>query len=224
MEDVIRKIRKLLALSGSPNPNEAAAAAAKARKLLLEHNLSMDALGVAPEEVREEVFATGARSVVRGALIFAGAKLHLCALLYGGQAGRNGSWILVGRPGNIEAARVLIQYLLDAMDRCTKIAATGRGLAWANDYRRGWVTEMCSRLEGLRKADETVEERGLVIREDAAVREHLETQKIPQSKPRKLRDNVNANAYTSGRRDAQNVSLSSQIEQELEKLDEEIGT
>ena len=148
MEDVIRKIRKLLALSGSPNPNEAAAAATKARKLFFEHNLSMDALGVAPEEVREEVFATGARSVIRGTLIFAGAKLHLCALLYGGQAGRNGSWILVGRPGNIEAARVLIQYLLDAMDRCTKLAATGRGLAWANDYRRGWVSEMRSRLVG----------------------------------------------------------------------------
>ena len=54
LDDVIRKVRKLVALSESPNPNEAANAMNKARKLLLEHGLTLDNLGTPPSDIADE--------------------------------------------------------------------------------------------------------------------------------------------------------------------------
>lgn len=56
---ILEKIRKLLALSESPNEYEAALAAARARALLDKYDLSMDEVEVRAEEVLLHTVSTG---------------------------------------------------------------------------------------------------------------------------------------------------------------------
>jgi hypothetical protein len=53
-ESLLDMIRRLLALSGSPNEHEAAAAMAKAQQLLLEHGLSMEEIAASGSDDRWE--------------------------------------------------------------------------------------------------------------------------------------------------------------------------
>lgn len=58
---ILEKIRKLLALSESPNEHEAALAAARARALLDKYDLSMDEVDIKAEEVLLHTVSTGTR-------------------------------------------------------------------------------------------------------------------------------------------------------------------
>lgn len=65
-DDILNKIKKLVRLSESSNPNEAASAMAKAQAMLQQHNLEMSDLGAIGEdkdEVGNDVFSYGLRRV-----------------------------------------------------------------------------------------------------------------------------------------------------------------
>jgi hypothetical protein len=127
---ILRRIEKLLALSGSPEAAEAAAAAAKAQDLLFRYNLrledlavrrpALDAHGIG-ESVFGETDSAAAHWQLR--LATAVAKTSLCSPI-SQRYRRLGpdkkfrdyeSLIFVGRPVDIELARLTLDYLSGAV-------------------------------------------------------------------------------------------------------------
>jgi hypothetical protein len=78
---VLTKIKKLLALSTSSNPNEAASAAAKAQELLMQHNLTMSQIETHGQESQYcEAFVNTGSRVWRRLLLTAIAQYTLSRL------------------------------------------------------------------------------------------------------------------------------------------------
>jgi len=108
LEKVADKIKKLFALSQSPNEAEAMAAFSKAQELLTRHNLSMSDLADSqPEEVEEQIIDESKRpSSWKGALLGAVAKANYC-MFFSRHGGREGvKQMMIGRPVNIQSARM----------------------------------------------------------------------------------------------------------------------
>ena len=210
LDDVIRKVRKLVALSESPNPNEAANAMNKARKLLLEHGLTMDNLGKPPSDIADEEWRSfdGLPDNVTGQLVHVVATHNLCSVLLG-QGVSEHSWCLVGRPAGIANARALLDYLFAVMDRQSTFACAGRGQKYRYAWRLGWVMALGERL-ALDRKTESVEERALVIRDDVAIAEYLKELGVTTKKRGEGRD-VDMSAAWAGAQAGRAVSLNKQI-------------
>ena len=134
-ERVIAKIKKLLALSASPNEHEAAAAAAKAQALLFRYRLRMQdvdlladpttASGVSGNPVREAVFGETEGSAAHWQLRLATAvaKTSMCVPISQrfrtlGSDGRfhdRERFVFVGRPVDIELAKLSLNFLTEAL-------------------------------------------------------------------------------------------------------------
>jgi len=130
-EKVLDKIRKLLALSHSPNENEAAAAAAKAHALLAEYNLSMSDLDV-KAQADEDKFVIDRDMTTdsvpwRRRIAQAVARLYFCHYFFAHHyettlARRNGYirhdiHSFVGARHNVDVAKLMFKYLSDTVDR-----------------------------------------------------------------------------------------------------------
>ncbi len=75
---VLSKIKKLLALSTSSNPNEAALAAAKAQELLMIHNLTLSQVEAQGEEKYCEAFVKTGSRVWQRLLLTVIARNNFC--------------------------------------------------------------------------------------------------------------------------------------------------
>lgn len=165
---IIEKIRRLLALSKSPNEFEAAAAAAKAQDLLFKYNLStadIDIAGKSEEEYGAAWFNDGVNSRWRHMLLEAVASNSFCEA--GRVIGRHGTYQILGKKSDIEIVTYLFNYLAETVERmAAQYRGKGLGREWLNAYRRGLVIGIAvtlrgQRLKSEREAGET--SRALVI-------------------------------------------------------------
>ena len=143
-QQLIAKIKKLLALATSSNENEATIAAAKASLLLAQYNLSLADLGTdEKEEIRETVIETTSRTVTWKIILLSGiAEANSC------EAMRNtdtGNMFLVGSSTNLIVCQHLYQYLTQAIERQAK-SYQGKGRAYLNAFRVGCATRLRQRL------------------------------------------------------------------------------
>ena len=123
-ELIIDKIRKLIALSKSPNEHEAASAAAKAQALLLEHNIAAATL---TEGKSPPGFATDDQYVTwgenwKGYVCSAIALLYLCRYIgtpyvVPNSARQIHQHSFVGLPHNAIVAREIARYVVEAIER-----------------------------------------------------------------------------------------------------------
>ena len=153
MQDkLIDKIRKLLALAGSPNENEAASASEKAQALLAEHNLSMSDVKSGTEKGADFIIngdtVTNARPWRRslGATI---AKLYFCTYFFT-TVGSDDRHSFVGEKHNIEVARLMFEYLTKTVDRLSrdgsrKVPAHERS-GYKTSFRWACSQRLCHRL------------------------------------------------------------------------------
>lgn len=118
-EKLLDRIRKLLALSTSPNEHEAARAAAAAQSLLQRYQLTLADVqrpeyGLVGYEFPAWWQRDGRRQFAE----------HLATLIVN-ESGCvplqfiDGSWRLVGNPTLVEGARLLLDYLYDVLERLT---------------------------------------------------------------------------------------------------------
>jgi len=109
---ILDKIKKLLALSTSSNPNEAASAAAKAQALLAQYNLELsqvEAHGGEASDYGQQDVAVGGVSRWRKTLMLVLARPNFCAVVsYKGTERVS----IVGEPHNLEAVKYLYKYLV----------------------------------------------------------------------------------------------------------------
>lgn len=138
-DKLLDRIRKLMALSTSPNENEAAAAMAKAQAMLIEHNLSMAevALEATPDDdiiidkLEEKTDSVPwARRLAMGV-----ANLYFCKYFFTyaydsrGPGSKPGSYkrrdihSFVGAGHNTAVAKLMFVYLMQAVDRLARDGA-----------------------------------------------------------------------------------------------------
>jgi ElaB/YqjD/DUF883 family membrane-anchored ribosome-binding protein len=147
-KNLIDKIKKLLALSASPNENEAASAAQKANELLSVHNLKMADLAddaSCCEEVEEFVLEeTGKNVLWKSYLIKALAQANYCETFIN-QTRASIKRVLVGKPINILACQQMYDYLVETINRlCSEQTDTTR--AYKNAFRLGCAERLYRRI------------------------------------------------------------------------------
>lgn len=149
---VLDRVRKLLRLGESSNPNEAAAALAAAQRLIDKHRLSE--LELAAEDVDETVVKDeeplyeGSRvSSWRGLLARAITEANGVAAIWSRTVGMSRARIVMaGRPEDCQMVRHLFAHCVAEIDRLTLASCAGRGRAFANAFRLGCAYAIEERL------------------------------------------------------------------------------
>lgn len=207
-EKILPKIKKLLALSQSPNEAEATAAAEKAHGLLRDYNLSMtDIEGCGEEkEVRGSVVHSGTRQTTwKRNLLNRVATFNYCAMVYWGNS-LGYSWKLFGREANVQASMAMWEYLTETVERMGKKAALKRGVSAAS-YCDGAVIRLGERLWLLKQA-EMQECTALVpLANEAMAALESEHKNLRKTTERHESNKSAAMGYS----DAEHISLSAQI-------------
>ena len=163
MEDIIRRARKLLALSNSPNEHEAALAASKLQEMLIRNQLAAEDLAVHEHQemdaIGESVVENGGRLVRwKTELLSTIADTHLCRYMIYRSYGHVGH-TLIGRPVNTALAKETFAYLTATVDRLAKQALAQAQeddwiespRTWGNCFRLGCVSRLRSRLRAKKR-------------------------------------------------------------------------
>lgn len=171
---ILSKIKKLLALSTSSNPNEAALAAAKAQELLMQHNLTMSQVQTQePSSYERSTVQTGKR-VWRRLLLTTIAQNNFCESIYNVTQHIS---VLIGETHNIEVVTYLYQYLIGQLEPMA-VAAHQRSIApvhgktWFDSFYMGAVNSIHERLEAQKREMEAASNdcRALVVSKDAELK------------------------------------------------------
>lgn len=178
------RVRKLLALAGSPNVHEAAAAAARAQALIAEHRLegwlaaeTVDALD--PIEDARDTPLEVARRLRRWRVVLACALADLngCAA-YTLDRGDDHVVVLIGTSADREAVRALYDGLVKRIEWLSATHGAGRSRRWHEGFRVGAVDTVIERLrEGqcpIRHEDHDVSSNGTLVRVEQLAATHRE--------------------------------------------------
>jgi hypothetical protein len=166
IENIKRKIKKLFALSASPNPNEAAAALEKAQDLMREYSVNMsaaDLLNFARIEVK-----AGNRGRVPPAyesvLMACVARAFGCRCAYGetNGDGRYNVHDFIGQEHRVQIASYIAEVLLRKLrrERAAYIKTLYRvrrrytKICRADDFCLGWVSAVCGKLAAMETGPE----------------------------------------------------------------------
>lgn len=147
---LLGKIKKLLALSESPNENEAYAAARKAQMLMAAHGVESADLKSIPEgsELDEplvnEIIENFGQRVTgwKFSLLDAICRVNYCKCLGGGQFGIRA----LGRKTHVEICRSYYHYFVQVVESEAK-QHKGKGKVFLNRFRDAMVAEIEARLQ-----------------------------------------------------------------------------
>jgi len=148
------RIRKLLALSTSPNEHEAAAAAAKAHALLAEHNLTMAEVQDVEEptdvEIGHMTHSSRHSSPWVRQLWFAVAKTYFCDYFYYTRNHRTHHTI-IGNATNSQLACAMGDYLQSTVMRLANSECRGQSGSFKTGFKKGAVARLRTRLREMRE-------------------------------------------------------------------------
>jgi hypothetical protein len=181
-ERVVDRIRKLLALSSSSNPNEAALAAEKAVELAQRYNLDLAQIESGPADPYvERPVDVGGAVPWRWLLMSAVARANFCQALRRREAGKMlASMFVVGESHNLAVCEFLFGHLVREIERLADRGWRRARLvygeyvearSWKNDFRRGAVATIDERLRerAERFAETSSDAQALVLLKDAAL-------------------------------------------------------
>lgn len=157
---MIDKIRKVVALSTSPNEAEAAAAAEKAQAMLAEYNLSMSDLNTDQKDedlvIIEDDDAKTESVPWRRRIASGVAKLYFCTYFYtfvkevaptrGCGYIRSDKHTFIGEQHNVAVAKMMFKYLGDAVERLSGEAALAYPTRERSSYRTSFKLACATRL------------------------------------------------------------------------------
>jgi hypothetical protein len=212
---VLTKIKKLLALATSSNPNEAASAAAKAQALLMQHNLTMSQIETHGQASPycEAFVKTGSR-VWRQLLLVVLARNNFCEAIYDAATSQS---ILIGEPPNQEVVSYLYSYLVPQLEAMALTAyrlsgTTVHAKSWKDSFYIGALNSIKERLEAQRREMAAASNacRSLVVVKDAELkaalhRLHPHLRKAPPK-------NVRSSGFYEGVEAGKRVALHKGIE------------
>jgi hypothetical protein len=226
--EVIDKIRKLLALSESPNENEAALAAEKAREMLSRYNLGMADLSIGEIKSRLEITEKVVEDSkilqdwVQNLISYVGEAFD-CHCMVNNKPGRRNKILFIGSAEDAEVAVYVFQYLrqtLRVMARNRLKELKTKNPEWSS-YRL-----KCSYLEGavrrigerLRTGAQKLQEEEKAVCTDLIVVKSDEVQKYVEKKFRNCEqfgfrsETINEGAYRIGYADAESIQIRTALE------------
>ena len=217
-ERAVERIRKLLALAQSSNPHEAALAAERAVEIAQRHNLDLANLGVVEDRFVQSEVDVGGAAPWRWLLMSAVARANFCRALRRRVAGRfQSEMFLVGERHNLAVCEFLFAFLAREVDRLAERgwrrarAVYGGWVevrSWKNDFRRGAVATISTRLEERRRvfAAESAQARALVLDKEAALEAAVE-RLHPSAPTRSVRLRAAGHAFAQGQYEAAGIAL-----------------
>ncbi len=217
-ENIVEKIRKLLALSQSDNEAEASLAMQRVHELLVKYNLEMEEVKVNNTPVTKEVMADGQRlKEWRLELAVGIAKAYFCKTLITNFDYGYYEFNLVGKPHNIEIAKSMYEYLESAIMRISKKNIRKNAKAkYRESYKYGMAMRLADRLqEKMHSYGEKTDRKSkaLVVNlyenEKMLIEEFLSGKKIGTF-DKKFKNN-NGSAISRGYAAGANVSLNNQL-------------
>jgi hypothetical protein len=184
---IMDRIKKLLALSTSSNPNEAACAAAKAAQLMAQYELEEADLRVESGEANPDPIGTtdwdgidsSRTSAWRGAIISGLMKAfnchgwyHVSRIIKNGKSVKRMNFKAVGRRVNVQTANYMFLYLENELKNLAEKAwadlpssVVVHGKHWKNSFLLGAAYEIHRRLleQVAKEKAEQVESKALVL-------------------------------------------------------------
>ena len=217
-QDILEKVKKLMALGSSPSEAEAASAVAKARELLARHGLSLTDVEAHSPEIVEGVLLEKQR--LRS---WESQLIHVITLATFTQAlhvrrGKNSHVLLIGREVNTIAAANLFEYLHLVVLKLGR--AHSSKVAHLESFKCGVVQRIGERLayDADKPQNDDVknsEERSLVpLMNKTAEKENKDfiAGKYGKTSTKKTGRRVDAESYHQGIKAGENVSLNRQLQ------------
>jgi Protein of unknown function (DUF2786) len=209
---ILMKVKKLLALSTSSNPNEAAVAAAKAQALLMQYNLTLhevELAGSSTPAYGKASVDTGSR-VWRRQLLTAVAKSNFCESVYFSNRKQS---VVIGQAHNQEVVIALYHSLVAQLEPMAVAAYRDNGSyqnaqSWMDSFYMGAVETIWRRLEAQKRAMATDSQacRALVVVKDQELQEALH-RFYPRLRPGTRKQVQGTDGYFSGREAGKRVTL-----------------
>lgn len=206
LETVKRRVRKLLALSKSPNENEAVSALQKANELMAEYNLShAEFAGYVKKSVKSTKRAVEWRSVV------ANAVERLYATYHYRDVG-TGSFVFYGEELDVFMSTEMFAYLVKTIDRMAKQNVRKNAkYRYRQSYRAGIASRLWDRMDELGKQCSWRNPTELAKKKKEIsnwVNNHIALSDA-QQKAKKVKANMGA--WIRGANDADGINLSRQM-------------
>lgn len=219
IDDIIEKVKKLLALSESSNINEATSAAQKAADLMMKYQIDIASLEdvVEKEEVSTYTLEKSNgknKKTYKGVLAAGIADYFGCKVFW-----RNSDLEFIGRKSDLQATNYLYRAVLNQINElCEKLWIkvgfhTGQhGKSWKNSFYLGITEEIQKKLKERKQSARTEftqnNSRALVVINEleyqvAAVEYRLNLRKSP---PARLSSH---SGYSVGKQAANNINLGS---------------
>lgn len=227
-QDILEKVKKLMALGTSPSEAEAASAIEKAREILARHGLSMTDVETHLPEIVEGVLLEKQRlRSWEARLIHVIARATFTQALHI-KRGKNSHVLLIGREVNTIAAKNLFDYLHLVTLKLGR--AHSSKVAHLESFKCGVVQRIGERLrynaeeDKDKKTDATIvkhkeakisEEKSLVpLMDKTAEKENTDfiAQKYGKTSSRRTGRSVDAQSYYMGIKAGEKVSLNRQIQ------------
>ncbi|MDQ6805140.1 MAG: DUF2786 domain-containing protein [Actinomycetota bacterium] len=216
-ENVIERVRKLLALAGSSNEHEAALAAEKAQELMLRHGLGLAQVAATKHETFGvgEARLTGVRvDPWRRRLSSSVARALAGDMYFAPQTRTTGEIVFMGPRDSVTAMVELYQYLEATLTLVSAAATANRrerrvhGRTYRNSWLLGAVSRIDARLQDRARKIERESEsnsRTLVLVQ-SAVERYME-EKHPDLVSATYSPSINSRAFGAGRAAAATISL-----------------
>lgn len=202
--DVVEKIRKLLALSQSPNVHEAALAAQRAREMMDEHGIECADLADPDPVASRTLESTWTKKAWYCKLVTGVAKSCFCqTAVISDKRGQPASLTMWGRPTDMAAALLLVEWLRREIMRLADRDGRFQPREWKESFYVGAVDEVLRRLEH-RATESALVRYGADADRDIA--EHLSANGI-HLMPKTLSVHIRHDAEAAGNRAAADAVL-----------------
>lgn len=217
-EKIIERVRKLLALSTSSNPNEAANAAAKAQELLQQYNLELSQVQAneqrGPEYIKSGA-VLGGKQKWRHILLEVLCSHNFCKSFYYQGTPRA---VIVGEKHNIEVVEYLYEHLLHELPLMASAAYKQSGsvahpVTWKDAFYIGATRSISERMheERARFEQESNNTRTLIVLKDKELQQAVQ-QFFPNTARARAKRVRSVEGYVEGVKAGQTVALRKAVE------------
>lgn len=203
LESVKRRVKKLLALSKSPNENEAASALRKANDLMADYKLIAEQFS---DYTKAKV--KGTKRFVRWRVVLANAVENLYATFH--YTDHEGNIVFIGEELDVFMSTEMYKYLVKTTDRMAKqnIRKNAK-YKYRQSYRAGIASRLYDRMYELGQQCSWRNPKELVAQQKQ-IAEFVEKQVAIETSKKKF-EKANPTAFSKENNDANGINLSRQM-------------
>ena len=203
LESVKRRVKKLLALSKSPNENEAASALRKANELMAVYKLTSEQFS---EYIKAKV--KGTKRFIRWRVVLANAVENLYATFH--YTDHAGNIVFIGEELDVFMSTEMYKYLVKTTDRMAKqnIRKNAK-YKYRQSYRAGIASRLYDRMYELGQQCSWRNPKELKAQKKQ-IADFVEKQVSVEISKKKF-ENANPTAFSKGNNDANGINLSRQM-------------